>query len=163
VAEVLAEADAERLRIGRAYGVASESLCEWIATAYGHRADSILTAVGGNPAYVGIKAPTTLDHRYLTEDVPTGLSPLLDFGRAAGVPVPTLRKLVDLAISALGAGRLRGARTLASLGLDGLSPSRIFALLVHGSPGHVVPVAHPAPVSYRTKPVADIPTTSYGV
>ena len=51
VADVLAAADTERLRIARAYGVAVASLSAWIGQTYGHHADTVHAAVGGNPAY----------------------------------------------------------------------------------------------------------------
>jgi opine dehydrogenase len=145
VAATLVAADAERLRIARAYGVDVCSLREWIATAYGHRGATMLAAVGGNPAYVGIKAPTTLEHRYLLEDVPTGLIPLLELGRVAGLALPTLRSLVDRARIALGGerwhlgglGGLDGLggrpRTLDALGLAGLGIRGIRNLVEHGA------------------------------
>jgi opine dehydrogenase len=125
VAAVLAAADAERIQIARAYGVAVDSLIGWIATAYGHHADTVLDAVAGNPAYVGIKAPTALAHRYLLEDVPTGLIPLLELGRSASLHLPTLSGLVDAARRALGDARWQRTRTLAALGLDGMTPDEI--------------------------------------
>ena len=82
-------------------------------------------AVGGNPAYVGIKAPNTLDHRYLLEDVPTGLIPLIELGEAAGLAVPTLKSLVDTCRITLGGEPWQGQRTLDVLGLDGLSTEDI--------------------------------------
>ena len=112
VAEVLAAADRERVQIARAYGVTVSSLPEWIAAAYGHRAATMQAAVGGNPSYVGIKAPTTIVHRYLLEDVPTGLIPLLELGEAAGLHLPTLRGLVNLARKTLGGQRWDEPRTL---------------------------------------------------
>jgi opine dehydrogenase len=132
VAALLAAADAERLQVARAYGVVTDSLRDWIAAAYGHRASSILEAVAGNPAYVGIKAPETLRHRYLLEDVPTGLIPLIEFGRAAGLAVPTLRGLVARARGVLGGAAWPRARTLAALGLSGIDPASIRALVAHG-------------------------------
>jgi opine dehydrogenase len=129
VARVLAAADAERLEVARAYGVRAESLKEWIASAYGHRADTVLAAVGGNPSYVGIKAPNTLEHRYLLEDVPTGLVPLLELGSAAGLVLPTLRWLVELAEKALAGKSWQRPRTLAALGLKGLDANDIRALV----------------------------------
>ena len=125
VAEVLSSADEERLSISRAFGVPVCSLPEWIASAYGHRGDSMLKTIGGNPAYVGIKAPTTILHRYLLEDVPTGLIPMLELGRAAGIAAPTLRKLIDLACSALAGRAWQWPRTLRTLGLEGLSAAQI--------------------------------------
>jgi opine dehydrogenase len=129
VASVLAAADAERLSVARAYGVRVLSVSAWIACAYGHHGDTMLSAVAGNPAYLGIKAPTTLNHRYLLEDVPTGLIPLLELGRAAGLALPTLRGLVDLAKRTLGGKAWQRARTLEVLGLGGRDSSRIRALV----------------------------------
>jgi opine dehydrogenase len=129
VADALAAADAERLSIARAYGVPASSLRDWIALSYGHRAGTVLTAVGGNPAYAGIKAPTTLEHRYLLEDVPTGLIPLLELGGAAGLALPALTKLVDLGRATLGGEPWQGQRTLDVLGLEGLDTEEIRALV----------------------------------
>ncbi len=133
VAAVLADADADRLRVARAYGVATDALPAWIAAAYGHRASTVREAVGGNPAYVGIKAPTTLAHRYLLEDVPTGLVPLLALGAAAGLALPTLGGLVERARAALGGERWQRPRTLAALGLAGLGTAGIRAVVERGS------------------------------
>jgi opine dehydrogenase len=151
VAATLAAADAERLRIARAYGVSVPSLTEWVATSYGHRADTVQEAVGGNPAYVGIKAPSTLEHRYLLEDVPTGLIPLIELGRAAGLALPTLSGLVTLAEKALGGRRWRGERTLDVLGLDGLEPEEVRSLVAEG--------ATPAPAAV---PAARTPFGRFG-
>jgi opine dehydrogenase len=132
VADVLAAADEERLRVAHSYGVDVQSLPVWIAAAYGHHADGIKAAVGGNPAYVGIKAPGSLQHRYLFEDVPTGLIPLLELGRAAGLALPTLRYLVNLGRAKLGGERWQNPRTLASLGMAGLNAKEIRARIVFG-------------------------------
>jgi opine dehydrogenase len=129
VAAILAAADAERLRIAAAYGVQVDSLTEWVAAAYGHRASTIQEAVGGNPAYVGIKAPTTLEHRYLLEDVPTGLIPLIELGEAAGLELPALRNLEALARAALGGRAWKQPRTLSALGLTGLETGEVRALV----------------------------------
>lgn len=132
VAEALEAADAERLAIARAYGVNTVSLVDWIGTAYGHRGANLQQTVGGNPSYVGIKAPTTLQHRYLLEDVPTGLIPLIDLAAAAGVPVPTLRAIAERSQALLGGEPWREARTLANLGLAGLAKADIRALVKTG-------------------------------
>jgi opine dehydrogenase len=132
VAAVLAAADTERIRVARAFGVATSSLQEWIATAYCHHANSVQAAVGGNPAYVGIKAPVTLEHRYLLEDVPTGMIPLIELADAAGVAAPMLHSLVDGARSILGIRHWERPRTLEALGLKGLDPAAIRYLVEHG-------------------------------
>jgi opine dehydrogenase len=150
VAELLATADVERLRIAAAYGERVPSLTEWIASAYGHRANTVLDALAANPAYRGIKAPTTLQHRYLFEDVPTGLLPLIELGAAAGLAVPALRSLVALAESTLGIESWRDERSLQSLGLGGLDIEEIRTVVTFGStmrrPGLVVPGSLHRPV-----------------
>ena len=132
VAHVLAAADEERLRIADAYGEQVQSLTSWIDSAYGHRADTLERAVAGNPAYKGIRAPSTIHHRYLLEDVPTGLIPLIELGAAARLAVPTLRFLVARAESALGMNLHEEARSLASLGLNGHSVAGIRSVVGSG-------------------------------
>ncbi len=139
VAAVLAAADAERLTAARAYRVAVPSLCGWIAAAYGHQASTVRAAVAGNPAYAGIKAPTTLEHRYLLEDVPTGLIPLVALGRAAGLALPILNGLVQQARAVLGGEPWSRSRTLASLGLAGLHRGAIRDAVEHGFGRPTVP------------------------
>jgi opine dehydrogenase len=125
VAAALASADEERLGVAAAYGIPACSLRDWIAGAYGHRAGNIQSAVGGNPAYVGIKAPNTIVHRYLLEDVPTGLIPLIELGKAAGLAMSALRGLVELSRAKLGDAVWGRERTLKVLGLDGLDSEAI--------------------------------------
>lgn len=132
IADKLAAADAERLQVAQAYGVPACSLRDWIARAYDHHADNLHAAVGANPAYVGIKAPTTLLHRYLLEDVPTGLIPLLKLGEAAGLFLPVLAGLVERASGVLGSMRWQQPRTLEVLGLDGLQAEDIQVFVERG-------------------------------
>lgn len=132
VAAALSAADAERLRVARAYSVPASSLRDWIARAYDYHAETIHAAVTGNPAYAGIKAPATIEHRYLLEDVPTGLIPLLELGKAAGLNLPVLSALVDQSRMLLGKQRWQRQRTLEALGLDGLSAPSIRAYVQQG-------------------------------
>ena len=79
-----------------------------------------------------IMAPKTLEHRYLLEDVPTGLIPLLELGRAAGLASPTLAGLVERGRAALGGKLWRGERTLAALGLAGRSVGSVRTFVERG-------------------------------
>jgi opine dehydrogenase len=132
VADTLAAADAERLQVAQAYRVPAFSLRDWIARAYDHHAETLLQAVGGNPSYAGIKAPATLRHRYLLEDVPTGLIPLLHLGRAADLVLPVLTGLVQQARIRLGKSLWQQERSLDRLGLDGLGAGDIHAYIERG-------------------------------
>src|SRR5262249_49286562 len=83
-------------------------------------------------AYRGIKAPNTIRHRYLLEDVPTGVIPMIELGQAAGLPLPTLRSLVRLAGIALGENRWQDKRTLHMLGLANRSIKDIHTIIERG-------------------------------
>jgi len=55
--------------------------------------------------------------RYLTEDVPTGLVPLSELGRALGILTPHIDNLIDLASEELNIDFRINGRTLDRLGL----------------------------------------------
>jgi opine dehydrogenase len=82
-----------------------------------------------------VKGPSSLDHRYIHEDVGWGLVPWSEMGRAYGVPTPTMDALIVL-------GGVLNARdyrteglTLERLGLQGIDPANLEAYLRDGIPG----------------------------
>jgi opine dehydrogenase len=79
-----------------------------------------------------IRAPASLAHRFLEEDVPFGLVPLAELGRLAGVPTPGMEHLIHLAATATGQDfRARGL-TLPRMGLAGVTRQRLARLLADG-------------------------------
>jgi opine dehydrogenase len=79
-----------------------------------------------------IKAPSSLDHRFLNEDVPYGLVPLAELGRLAAVPTPTMDHLIHLACMASGKDYRASGLTLARMGLAGVSGQALHRLLLEG-------------------------------
>lgn len=80
-----------------------------------------------------IRAPQSLDHRFLNEDIPYGLVPLAELGRLAGVQTPTMDTLIHLASIATGKDYRAVGLTLARMGLGGCSaPAQVHALLQYG-------------------------------
>ncbi|MFO7173006.1 MAG: NAD/NADP octopine/nopaline dehydrogenase family protein [Bacillota bacterium] len=155
VARAVAAVDGERLAVARAFGVPVRSLLEWLQDAYGGapsgplgqepasgpaeawgpegEAAAIQAALTRNPAYTDLFAPRSLDHRYLWEDVPTGLVPFAALGEAAGVETPVISGLVHLAGSLHGRDYAAQGRTLARMGLSGLGPDEILTFVMEGS------------------------------
>lgn len=133
VARTLAAVDAERMAVAAAFDVRVRSLQEWLASAYGDTAVDLQTAVSRNPAYATLTAPRTLDHRYLWEDVPTGLVPLTALGLAAGVATEVMGGLARLAGGLHGQNYLALGRTLESMGLNGMCPDEIVSYVMEGS------------------------------
>jgi opine dehydrogenase len=81
------------------------------------------------PGFLGIGAQSELDHRYLTEDVGYSLVFLSGLAARLGVPVPAIDAVIAIASVVLARDfRAEGARTLDTLGLDGLSAEQLAAL-----------------------------------
>lgn len=125
VTETLAAADAERCAIARAYGLEVPSLEEYLFRTYGSREQGLREKLLGVEALREKVAPTGLKHRYIEEDVPSGLVPLWELAELAEVPCPTLERLIDLASSLTGRNYRREGRTLARMGLTGLTPDQV--------------------------------------
>lgn len=132
VAAILEQLDDERLRIARAYGVWGMPAREWLRMAYGCEGSNLYEAIQNNPGYRGIKAPASLNHRYLFEDVPASLVPLASLGRLAGIPVPTFDTLIDLAERVTGRDYHATGRSLERMGLAASSVEKIVARAEYG-------------------------------
>ncbi len=125
VAAMLEEIDKERVAIAKAFGVKAQSALQWLTGAYGLEANCLYDAIQKNGSYKGINAPSSIRVRYVTEDVPTGLVPLVEFAKIVNVPVPAIRAIVQLANGMMGADYAKSGRTLLSMGIEGLSMQQI--------------------------------------
>src|SRR4051812_15897612 len=129
VGRLIEAVDLERLAIAAALGVnvLSEPA---IGVRQGYmREHNYSTAYSTAPGFLGIKAQSELDHRYLTEDVGYSLVFLADLAARLDVPTPVIESVITIASVVLARDfRGEGVRTLATLGLDGLSPEELAAL-----------------------------------
>lgn len=139
VAALMERIDAERLAVAAALGVATVSAKDWLAAAYGAKGNTLYEAIHANGSYGGIKAPQTLHHRYITEDVPTGLMPIVSFGRHLRVPTPFTESLIQMACGVTGTNFWHQGRTVQSLGLDGMDAAAIRRYVHTGRRRRVVP------------------------
>jgi opine dehydrogenase len=137
VAHLLAALDAERLAVARAWRVDAEPFLDLFArigstsraaAAAGDFRQALLDSAPNRH----IKAPPSLDHRYMHEDIPFGALPLAELGRAAGVPTPNYDAVVTLASTITGRDYRAEGRTLARLGLEGRSVEEVLEMLVQG-------------------------------
>lgn len=123
--------DAERVSVGNAYGLDLLPAVEWIKTAYPLEGNSIYELLSKNPVYAkhGSDAPKTVKHRYITEDVPNLLVPVVNFARVAGVETPLTDSLITL-LEAINQDDYRGeGRNLSRLGIEGLSRDEISEMI----------------------------------
>ena len=125
VARVLEAVDRERQAVAALLGVQVQSLMEWLASAYRATGHDLFESVRANEGYRGINAPSTLEHRYILEDVPMSLVPIASAGKAFGLKTRAIEALILLAGLIMDTNFWTRGRTLESLGLAGLSPGEI--------------------------------------
>lgn len=133
VARFIEKFDAERLAVGKAYGIDLLSVTEWIKFAYKDtEGETLCERMKNNPAYYEIKAPGTIFTRQLTEDIPTGVLPIMELGKAAGVDTPLLWSMIHMVEALLDTDLHTKGRSLANLGLAGKSRDEIIEFVTNG-------------------------------
>ena len=138
VARVMAEVDRERLEIMRALGVNPVPFVE-VFYAYGATSEraresgSVYDAIRDSEPNRYIRAPETMSHRFLAEDIPHGLVPMEAFAQLAGMETPAISALIDLASLVNGVDYRREGLTLEKLGLAGMDTAAITEYVRHGS------------------------------
>ena len=92
-----------------------------LALAYDARGDNLHDAIHNQSGYYGIKAPPTLNHRYLFEEIPMSLVPIAALGQRYGVSVRGIDAIIRLACIIHNTDYWRKGRTLEKLGIKDLS------------------------------------------
>ena len=87
----------------------------------------------GNPGYRGIKAPRNLRHRYIFEDVPFSMVPLLSLGSQHGVDMQAVDAMVRLACVLHSTNYYERGRTAEDMGLKGLRVSEVKRYVQEGT------------------------------
>ena len=132
VARVLEALDRERVTVAAALGIRARSGLEWLKMAYDADGSSLHEAIHNQPGYRGIKAPATLKHRYIFEDVPMSLVPIAALGQRYGVSVQAMDAIIRLACITHQTDFWRRGRTLDRLGIQQLSVSELTSYVVEG-------------------------------
>ena len=126
IAEFIERFDAERLAVGKAYGIDLLGVSDWISFAYqGTEGNTLCEKMKNNPAYYDIKSPSSIYTRQLMEDIPTGVLPIMALGKAAGLKMSLFESMIDICSALLGMDFKSSGRTLESLGLNGLTKEEI--------------------------------------
>jgi opine dehydrogenase len=132
VARVLAVLDRERVTVAASLGIRAQTGMEWLRMAYDAVGETLHEAIHNQPGYRGIKAPATLNHRYITEDVPMSLVPITALGQRYGVQVPGMDSIIRLGCIVHGTDYWRRGRSLDRLGIEGLSVGEIMRYVMEG-------------------------------
>lgn len=83
-------------------------------------------------AVASSQGPFSMQDRYVTEDVPMGVTLTASLGRMLGVPTPTYNSIIHIASLVNETEYSRVGRSLANLGLDGLTAAQLNAYVMTG-------------------------------
>ena len=123
VARLTEAIDSERMAVVAALGYVAESTLDQLTRFYGDQGFGGATyyeAVHTTPVHGAARAPSSIDHRYFTEDLPYGLVPVAAIGAALGIPMAVTNGLIDVVGALSGTDFRAGGRTLEDLGLVGM-------------------------------------------
>ncbi len=76
-----------------------------------------------------IKGPSSIESRYITEDLPYGLVPMSQLGDVLGVETPLIDAIITLGSYVCDRDFWSEGRTLAKLGLEGLDDAEIMSYI----------------------------------
>jgi opine dehydrogenase len=129
---VLEVLDRERVTIGAALGVRARPAVRWLREAYSAKGETLYEAIQGNPGYQGIKGPRNLRHRYIYEDVPFSLVPLVSLGAQFGVDTWAIDAMIRLGCVVHGTNHFERGRTVEDMGLQGLRVGEVTRYVEEG-------------------------------
>jgi opine dehydrogenase len=124
-ARVLEVLDRERVTVASSLGIRARTGMEWLQMAYNTTGNDLNEAIHNQPGYYGIKAPSTLNHRYIFEDIPMSLVPIASLGQRYGVSVRGMDSLIRIACFVHRTDYWRRGRTVEKLGIGDLSVSEL--------------------------------------
>jgi opine dehydrogenase len=125
VARILEVLDRERVTVASSLGIRARTALEWLKLAYDTQGDDLHDAIHNQPGYYGIKAPNSLKHRYIFEDVPMSVVPMVALGKRYGVSMRGMDSMVRLANFIHSTDYWRRGRTLDKLGIERFSVSEL--------------------------------------
>jgi opine dehydrogenase len=129
VGRLIEALDAERLAVAAAYGVAVRTVRDHFHLSFSvphgplGDAGALLAARDSNPG------PSSLETRYIVEDVPFGLFPSTVLGRIAGVPMPLHESGIAIFSTLYGRDFKAENNILPALPLGGLSSTTLRAMV----------------------------------
>jgi opine dehydrogenase len=82
-----------------------------------------------SPIHSAFPAPSSIDTRYINEDLPFGLAPWSSIGHMWGLPTPNIDAVIQIASTMLGIDFFSIGLTAKDLGIEGMSPTDLKALV----------------------------------
>ena len=133
--------DAERIAVAAGLGVQIEPLPQFFfrmgyTNAAGRDGGTAYDVFHNSEPNRFIKAPATIDHRFLNEDVPYGLVAIAELGRVASVPTPCADAVIDIASIVAARAYRREGLTRERMGIGDMAADDVATLLRTGRAAH---------------------------
>jgi opine dehydrogenase len=112
--------DEERINIARKFSLDSATLLEWLTEVYDAKGNTLCECLKSIDTYDAVTCAANLNHRYIHEDIPTGLVPISDIGRLVGVKTPAIDSIISMADQICNQDFRSIGRSVESLGLSGM-------------------------------------------
>jgi opine dehydrogenase len=137
IAAWIEQIDKERLEIVRRIGLKAVPFVEifyqaGLTSAEARASGSVVRAINESVPNQTIKAPPSLDHRYIKEDVGYGLVPMAAIGKIVDVETPVMEALITLASAAHRTDYRSEGLTLDKMGLLSVKPQDLQKILREG-------------------------------
>lgn len=94
--------DSERIKVSNMLGFETMDVLSGINSYWEVKHDNLFDALTKNETYLKSSGPKTLNHRFLTEDVPFGIAPISQVGQLFDVPTPHTDNLLNALQDLLG-------------------------------------------------------------
>lgn len=110
----------------------ARTVLEWLKLAYNTTGADLHETIHNQPGYYGIKAPPTLNHRYLFEDILMSLVPIASLGNRYGVSVRGMESIIRIGSIIHRTDYWRRGRTVEKLGIEKWSVSELTRFVQKG-------------------------------
>lgn len=101
IVRYIEKADAERVKVGSALGITVQPILFELNSFWTEKYPDLLTLFHNNTSYAGVTGPKELTHRFLAEDLPYGLEPVVTLAEMLNISVPYTKAIVTTARLAL--------------------------------------------------------------
>jgi opine dehydrogenase len=133
VAQVIAAVDEERRAIGRALGYELAPVEQAFHDAgFGPKGD-LWATINGSRMLTQLRAPGSLNNRWLSEDIPYGIATWSKLAAQLGVDTPLMRAFVDIGSIVMGFDGWKSGRSLEDLGIEGIGVEELRTYLKTGA------------------------------
>ncbi|MDM8533501.1 NAD/NADP octopine/nopaline dehydrogenase family protein [Clostridiaceae bacterium HSG29] len=124
--------DKERVEIGKKLGIELLDVKTWYNVLYNSKGETLSEIVKDTNAYSGISGQKEIRTRYILEDIPMGLIPMVELAKVLGIKTKRMETVISLGEILLDTDLYENARTIDRLGLEGMNREQILDYVQKG-------------------------------